>query len=109
MELIKDNQRGSSGPAQQVFGLEGDRRISMVSFIESPVAPSGNVGVGTVHHIAFAVEDEDVQLKWRGRLVAPGGHVAPVLDRKKFKINFFLRPHGVLLSIPPIPPRVWVC
>src|SRR2546427_912892 len=84
MDLIKDNQRGSSGTAQQVFGLAGDRRISMISFIESPVAPSGNVGVGTVHHIAFAVEDEDVQLEWRGGCVRRDGPVAPPVGRKKF-------------------------
>src|SRR2546425_1231505 len=83
MELIKDNQRGSSGTAQQVFGLEGGRPGSMISFIESPVAPGGNVGVGTVHHIAFAVEDEDVQLEWRGGFVVRGGRLVPPVVSKK--------------------------
>lgn len=104
MESVKENQRGSSGTAQQVFGLEEGRPGSMVSFIESPVAPSGNVGVGTVHHIAFAVEDEDVQLKWRERLLARGVHVTPVLDRKYFKSIYFREPNGILLELATIPP-----
>src|SRR3989441_8389897 len=77
MELVKENQRGSSGTAQQVFGLEGGRPGSMISFVESPVAPLGAVGIGTVHHIAFVVEDENAQLKWRWCLFGPGGPVAP--------------------------------
>ena len=104
MELIKGNQRGSSGTAQQVFGLEGGRPGSMISFIESPVAPGGNVGVGTVHHIAFAVEDEDVQLEWRERLLARGVHVTPVLDRKYFKSIYFREPNGIMLELATVPP-----
>src|SRR5947199_2380758 len=104
MELIKDNQRGSSGTARQVFGLEGGRPGSMISFIESPVAPSGNVGVGTVHHVAFAVEDEDVQLNWRERLLARGVRVTPVLDRKYFKSIYFREPNGILLELATVPP-----
>src|SRR2546422_726765 len=104
MELIKVNRRGSSGTAQQVFGLEGGRPGSMISFIESPVAPGGNVGVGTVHHIAFAIEDEDVQLEWRERLLARGVHVTPVLDRKYFKSIYFREPNGILLELATVPP-----
>jgi glyoxalase family protein len=104
MELVKDNQRGSSGTAQQVFGLEGGRPGSMFSVVESPAAPHGTVGVGTVHHIAFGVEDEDVQLQWRERLLARGVHVTPVLDRKYFKSIYFREPNGILLEFATIPP-----
>jgi len=104
MELVKANQRGSSGTAQQVFGLEGGRPGSMLSFVESPSVPHGTVGIGTVHHIAFAVEDEDVQLQWRERLLARGIHVTPVLDRKYFKSIYFREPNGILLELATIPP-----
>jgi glyoxalase family protein len=104
MESVKENQRGSSGTAEQIFGLEGGRPGSMISFVESPVAPHGTVGVGTVHHIALAVEDEDAQLKWRERLLARGVHVTPVLDRKYFKSIYFREPNGILLELATIPP-----
>jgi glyoxalase family protein len=104
MESVKENQRSSSGTAQQIFGLEGGRPGSMISFVESPVTPHGAVGIGTVHHIAFAVEDEEAQLKWRERLLARGLHVTPVLDRKYFKSIYFREPNGILLELATIPP-----
>jgi glyoxalase family protein len=104
MELVKANKRASSGTALQVFGLEGGRPGSMFSFVESPSVPHGTVGIGTVHHIAFAVEDEDVQLQWRERLLARGIHVTPVLDRKYFKSIYFREPNGILLELATIPP-----
>src|SRR2546422_10634488 len=99
MELIKVNRRGSSGTAQQVFGLEGGRPGSMISFIESPVAPGGNVGVGTVHHIAFAVEDEDVQLEWRGGLLRSRAPVRCQLGGKKINADYLHAPKAILLSV----------
>ena len=104
MEMVRENQRGSSGTAQQIFGLEGGRPGSMISFVESPVAPHGTVGVGTVHHIAFAVDDEDAQLKWREHLLARGVHVTPMLDRKYFKSIYFREPNGILLELATVPP-----
>jgi glyoxalase family protein len=104
MESVKESQRGSSGTVQQIFGLEGGRPGSMISFVESPAAPHGTVGVGTVHHIAFAVEDDDEQLKWRERLLAHGVHVTPVLDRKYFKSIYFREPNGILLELATVPP-----
>lgn len=104
LEFVKDNKRGSSGTAQQVFGLEEGRPGSMISFVESPVAPHGAVGVGTVHHIAFAVEDDEAQLKWRERLLSRGVHVTPVMDRKYFKSIYFREPNGILLELATVPP-----
>src|SRR5438445_10970426 len=104
MEMVKENQRGSAGTAQQVFGLEGGRPGSMISFVGSPVAPLGTVGIGTVHHIAFAVEDENAQLKWRARLLPRGVHVTPVLDSKDFNAIYFREPNGILLELATVPP-----
>jgi glyoxalase family protein len=103
-ESFRDNPRGSEGTVQQVFGLENGKPGFTISFIESPAAPTGVVGVGTVHHIAFAVENEDAQLKWREHLLAKGAHVTPVIDRKYFKSIYFREPNGVLLELATVPP-----
>ena len=103
-ELFSHNPRGAEGTVQQVFGPKNDRSGSMISFIESPSAPIGVVGLGTVHHLAFAVENEEAQLKWREHLLAKGVHVTPVLDRKYFKSIYFREPNGVLLELATIPP-----
>ena len=104
LEFFRDNPRGSDGTVQQVFDLQNGRSDSMISFIESPSAPIGVVGIGTVHHIAFAVENEEAQLKWRDHLLAKGVHVTPVMDRKYFKSIYFREPNGVLLELATIPP-----
>lgn len=77
---------------------------SFLSFFESGSAAAGLVGVGTVHHIAFAVEDEEEQVKWRTRLLSRGVRVTAVLDRKYFKSIYFREPNGILLEIATIPP-----
>lgn len=104
MAPLKEGQRGSQGTNQQIIGLEEKQPGSMISFIESPAAPHGAVGVGTVHHVAFAVQDEEEQLKWRERLLDEGVHVTPVLDRKYFKSIYFREPNGILLELATIPP-----
>src|SRR3989442_4010327 len=93
MKLVKDNQRGSSGTAQQIFGLDGGHPGSMISFVESPVAPAGTVGVGTVHHIAVTVQDEDAQLKWRERFLCLAGHGGPELGSEEFNSDAFRQAH----------------
>ena len=103
-QSFRENLRGSNGTVQQVFGLEDDKPGSMISFIESPAAPTGVVGVGTVHHIAFAVENEEAQLKWREHLLTKDVQVTPVMDRKYFKSIYFREPNGVLLELATVPP-----
>ena len=104
LEPLRDALRGPEGTVQQVFGLEDGRPGSVISFVESPAAPTGVVGVGTVHHVAFAVDNEAEQLKWREHLLAKGVHVTPVMDRKYFKSIYFREPNGVLLELATIPP-----
>ena len=103
-ELFRDNPRRSEGTVQKVFGPQSDRSDSMISFVESPSSPIGVVGVGTVHHVAFAVANEEAQLKWREHLLAKDVHVTPVIDRKYFKSIYFREPNGVLLELATIPP-----
>src|SRR6267143_5550262 len=77
----------------------------MILFAESPVAPQGTVGVGTVHHIALAVQDEKEQLEWREHLfLTRGVHTTPVMDRKYFKSIYFREPNGILLELATLPP-----
>src|SRR5690606_38076811 len=67
-------------------------------------APNAVNGIGTVHHVAFAVADEDEQLRMREVLVREGFHVTPVMDRQYFRSIYFREPNGVLFEIATIPP-----
>lgn len=56
-------------------------------------------GAGTVHHVAFAVADDDAQLAVRERVLAAGLDPTPVIDRSYFHSVYFLEPGGVLYEL----------
>ena len=62
------------------------------------------MGVGTVHHVAFRVPDDDAQLALREEIAALGYNVTQVLDRNYFRSIYFREPGGVLFEIATDPP-----
>ncbi len=56
------------------------------------------VGRGSVHHIAFRVEDDEHQAFWRKRLFEQSLQVTPVQDRMYFRSIYFREPGGVLFE-----------
>lgn len=56
-------------------------------------------GAGSVHHVAFAVENRDAQLTVRKALIDTGYQVTPVIDRDYFWAIYFRTPGGVLFEI----------
>jgi glyoxalase family protein len=55
--------------------------------------------VGSVHHLAWRVDDEAHQLEVRSRVEHGGGHATPVIDRFWFKSVYFKEPGGVLFEL----------
>ena len=66
---------------------------------EMPTARRGAWGTGSVHHIAWRVDDEAHQLEVRGRVAEQGARPTPVIDRFWFKSVYFLEPGGVLFEL----------
>ena len=64
-----------------------------------PGAPLASLGAGSVHHIAFAVENRVKQLEVRRALLDTGYHVTPVIDRDYFWAIYFRTPGGVLFEV----------
>src|SRR4051794_1899246 len=58
----------------------------------------GVPGGGTVHHVAWAVE-QGAQDEWRERVIAAGAHPTPVIDRYYFRSVYFREPSGVLFEL----------
>ncbi|WP_144548116.1 ring-cleaving dioxygenase [Bacillus sp. X1(2014)] len=64
----------------------------------------GQMGVGTVHHIAWRAIDDEDQLDWKKHVSANGYGVTPVKDRNYFNAIYF-REHGeILFEIATDPP-----
>lgn len=68
--------------------------------IESlPSASFAGLGAGSVHHVAFAVENRAKQLEVRKALMDTGYQVTPVIDRDYFWAIYFRTPGGVLFEV----------
>ncbi|PSJ63416.1 VOC family protein [Kumtagia ephedrae] len=78
----------------------GDGNGADVIDIETvPGANFADLGAGSVHHIAFAVENRAKQLEVRKALIDTGHHVTPVIDRDYFWAIYFRTPGGVLFEV----------
>ena len=75
-----------------------------VDVISASGFPRGSMGVGTVHHVAFRVPDDETQVALREEISALGYNVTPVLDRNYFRSIYFREPGGVLFEIATDPP-----
>ena len=64
----------------------------------------GQMGVGTVHHIAWRAQDDKEQLEWKHHIGTNGYGVTPVQDRNYFKAIYFREHGGILFEIATDPP-----
>jgi glyoxalase family protein len=92
----------ADGRARYEAGEGGPGNV--VDLADGTGFPRGTMGVGTVHHVAFRVPDEETQLELREKVGALGYNVTSVLDRNYFRSIYFREPGGVLFEIATDPP-----
>jgi glyoxalase family protein len=71
----------------------------VVDVRETPHERRGRWGVGSVHHLAWRVDDEAHQLDVREAVSAAGAQPTPVIDRFWFRSVYFREPGGVLFEL----------
>jgi glyoxalase family protein len=82
------------------LGIGGNEPGKVVDILDAPVgALPGRNGLGTVHHVAFAISSEEEQLRLRGELIRQGLAVTEVLDRSYFRSIYFREPGGILFEV----------
>lgn len=82
------------------FVIDGGNAADTIDLEQLPgAAPVADQGAGSVHHIAFAVDDRAAQLRVRQALMDTGYQVTPVIDRDYFWAIYFRTPGGVLFEI----------
>jgi glyoxalase family protein len=64
----------------------------------------GQMGVGTVHHIAWRAKDDEDQLDWQKTVSDQGYSVTPVQDRNYFNAIYFREYGEILFEIATDPP-----
>jgi glyoxalase family protein len=81
------------------YAIDGGNGADVIDIETLPSVAPAQPGSGTVHHVAFAVEDRAAQLKVRQAIVDTGYQVTPVIDRDYFWSIYFRTPGGVLFEI----------
>jgi glyoxalase family protein len=92
---------------EQFEAKDGVTRLIMpggndARFIDLETMPNiarGQQGAGSVHHVAFAVDNRATQLEVRKALMDTGYQVTPVIDRDYFWAIYFRTPGGVLFEV----------
>jgi glyoxalase family protein len=94
----------SEGITRLRLAAPGDARGRVIDLIRSDARVNARQGAGTIHHVAFRAETDEVQKDWRERLLSAGHQVTPVIDRNYFNAIYFREPGGVLFEIATDPP-----
>lgn len=78
----------------------GDKgAATFLDVTQSATSQHGQMGAGTVHHLAFRISDDKAQQSWREALLKQGFGVSPIMDRSYFRSIYFRAPGGVLFEI----------
>jgi glyoxalase family protein len=94
---------GTSGHRTRL-AAGGDAAGHLIDVIEDNDAKSAVNGLGTVHHVAMAIETAEEQLAIRDELHRRGVGVTDVRDRCYFTSIYFREPGGVLYEIATMKP-----
>jgi glyoxalase family protein len=105
MELLE------TGLGLEKVGQEGDlmrfrASADLGNVIDVKLTPvgKGQMGAGTVHHIAWRAEDNTEQLDWKRHIEEFGLQVTPVQDRNYFNAVYFREYGDLLFEIATDPP-----
>ncbi len=82
-----------------LYQASGNHRAIFLKVEVMPQLEPGFNASGTVHHIAFGVNNEAEQLKVRSLAIKAGMFPTPVINRYYFKSVYFRTPAGILFEI----------
>ena len=91
-------QRDETRDGVTRYVIEGGNPADTIDLAQVSARPARQ-GAGSVHHIAFAVEDRAAQAEVRRALMDTGYQVTPVIDRDYFWAIYFRTPGGVLFEV----------
>lgn len=81
------------------YGVAGGGSGAYVDVQEDAASRRGAWGVGSIHHLAWRVDDVVHQTDMRAAIERAGRRPTPVIDRFWFKSVYFLEPGGVLFEL----------
>jgi glyoxalase family protein len=91
-------------PNRESAGKEDIDGASIVDVMCLPYTQQANIGIGSVHHVAYRTPSDKQQLVLRQSIVNAGLNATPVIDRFYFHSVYFQEPGGILFEIATNPP-----
>lgn len=98
LEFMGYREVGRDGASLRL-GIDGGNGADIVDLEVRPDARQAREGAGSVHHVAFAVENRAAQAEVRRALLERGAHVTPAIDRDYFWAIYFRTPGGILFEV----------
>lgn len=94
--LIATEAVGSSVAMRYALG---ENPASFADVFFTPNLVSGQIAVGTIHHVAWRTPDDTQQEAWLQEIKQRGYGISPVMDRDYFHSIYFREPGGILFEI----------
>lgn len=91
-------------PSRESAGKEDIDGASIVDVMCLPYTQQANIGIGSVHHVAYRTPSDEQQQALRQSIVKAGLNATPVIDRFYFHSVYFQEPGGILFEIATNPP-----
>jgi glyoxalase family protein len=91
----------AEGQERDRFRFIGDESAlgHIVDLVQRPGKMQAGFGVGSIHHIAFRVPNDEQQLEYQNLIRNAGFNVTQVMDRSYFHSIYFRERGGVLFEI----------
>jgi catechol 2,3-dioxygenase-like lactoylglutathione lyase family enzyme len=100
LAIVSDGASDDDPEARHVwFGALDGSPGTLISFMQYPELPPGQVGVGSTHHFALMVDSPEEQEAWRDYLRDHGVDCTEVFDRGPFKSIYIRDPDGHIVEI----------
>jgi glyoxalase family protein len=98
-DVLGFSEAGSEGPVTR-FVANGIAAGGVVEIREAKGFLAGNMGRGSIHHVAFRAATDEAQADMRRKLVETHRlHVTEQIDRNYFRSIYFREPGGVTFEI----------
>jgi len=81
------------------YATDAVENAAIVDLVELADEKRGHVANGSVHHVAFRVQNDEILMHFREKIEAYGLSITPQIDRNYFHSLYFREPGGVLFEI----------
>ncbi|PBJ10137.1 ring-cleaving dioxygenase [Flavobacterium sp. ACN6] len=81
------------------YATDAVENAAIVDLVELAEEKRGHVANGSVHHVAFRVQNDEILMHFREKIEAYGLSITPQIDRNYFHSLYFREPGGVLFEI----------